>query len=84
MHPAICLVFEFNCYEPVGRGEVASLWFVPYSLVGDQHEFDHHKPRATRIVGPVAAGVAEQVGDSLSAALRGLGFTVEREATADD
>jgi hypothetical protein len=86
MNRVICIVLEFNCYEPVRKDDdsPASLWLVPYSLAGDEHDFDHHKPTATCIIGPVATRVAEQVGDSLSTALGALGFTIERESTADD
>jgi hypothetical protein len=82
----ICLMLEFNCYEPPRPGvESPSLvWLVPYSLAADVHDFEHHKPMATRIVGPTSKAVAEQVNASLAAALRGLGFTVEEETTADD
>lgn len=80
------MMLEFNCYEHARReaDTPASLWLIPYSLAEDKHDFDHHKPAATRIVGPAGTRIVEQVGVSLSAALRGLGFTVEQETTADD
>lgn len=83
---AVCIILEFNCHENAERGDdtPASVWLVPYSLSADEHDLDYHKPRSTRIIGPVALGVAEQVGDALSVALSHLGFTIERETTADD
>ena len=79
-------MLEFNCYEPVRQGveSPSSVWLVPYSLAADTHDFDHHKPTATRVVGPVSMAVAEQVNRSLASALRSFGFIVEEETTADD
>ena len=68
--PTICLMLEFNCHEPAGPGieSSSSLWLVPYSLAADAHDFDHHKPKTTRIIGPVSMAVAEQVNRSLTSA----------------
>ena len=82
----ICLMLEFNCHDPAGHGleSPSSLWLIPFSLAADPHDFDHHKPKATRIIGPVSMAIAEQVNRSLATALRNLGLNVEEETTADD
>jgi hypothetical protein len=90
MDHTVTVVLEFNCYEPYTNGEITngempmSVWLYPYSVKKNPQKVNDEKPNATKILGPVAVKLAEDVANSLANALTGLGITVEREVFADD